>query len=212
MSAVKKWNAATAHARQVRLRKQGLCLICGQRPLVTGTRCSVCRDKQYARIEKRAQRLRAAGLCAHCGKRRTRNRSKCRHCQQRENQRSRECAAQRLAQGLCQHCGQRPVQADRKCCATCLEKERLADRQKYRRDHGLPLDLPKFGMRPPKKVYFHPETGQPISRKYAWQLAQKAKGLCIKCARQAVRAGLCRHHWRYQSERNRAHSVARKKA
>ena len=48
-----------------------------------------------------------------------------------DRERHRRRAADRIARGLCPRCGARPMAPDRRLCAECAEKKRVAERARY---------------------------------------------------------------------------------
>lgn len=54
---------------------------------------------------------------------------------------ARKTISQRMAAGVCITCSGSEL-ADRFRCAGCAEKNRTANRNRYRKKHGIPLDAP----------------------------------------------------------------------
>jgi len=105
-------------ARKLRLRKAGLCYVCGL-CLANPNMCLDCAAKHQALVKARRARLKADGLCVSCGARRTGHATFC----EAHHRSSRESVkikiARRRAHGLCS-CG-KPARPGRFSCARCAQ-------------------------------------------------------------------------------------------
>lgn len=64
----------------------------------------------------------------------------------------------------------------------------------------------------PSTIILHMAGDKPISRQRRWQIAQKAKGMCMYCSQpseQGYDSGLCRKHRDMNTERQRERKVSR---
>lgn len=108
------------------LKAQGLCPLCGKRPLISGqAKCERCRD-QFRRYQKKYHdQRRTQNLCLDCKKPvATSDNAYCPECIGRRNQYKHHRIEQRKAQGLCIDCGISPAKKERVRCADCLSKKR----------------------------------------------------------------------------------------
>jgi len=112
------------HRKRVAARtEQGLCPRCGATPPAPGRAiCGNCAEKKRLADRARAARRRAAGIPRH------KDPDKARAAERR---RYRRRTAQRLERGLCPKCGRSEPEPGRSLCASCAERQRRYDRDRY---------------------------------------------------------------------------------
>ena len=155
------------HRRRVAARAAvGLCVRCGRkRAAESGRTCDECRLKRRLADRERAAQRRAAGIKRVRGP----------EARKAEYRRVRERAGDRLARGLCAKCGRQPNEPDRRLCAECAERQRRADRERYRKASAQ--GKPYGGRNPEAKR----RTARQRARKR--QQARRESSLCIRCGK-----------------------------
>lgn len=112
--------------RKERLLAAGLCVACGQRPLVNKTLCVACREKQRKCAKKSAAtrnaRYKHKGLCRNCGREPEFGKQFCSVCRESHKKASEKKWNDRMEQGLCPRCGKRPLKYSAKTCEICTIK------------------------------------------------------------------------------------------
>ena len=145
---------------------QGLCPRCGRQAPAPGRAvCDPYAEKRRIADRGRAAKRRAAGI----------QRVRDPKARQAEYQRARARAADRLAQGLCTRCGRHPHEPERRLCASCGERQRQRDRDRYARGRDAG-EL--YGGKPVASKRRHARR-----RTRQRQRARRAAGLCIRCGR-----------------------------
>ena len=92
-----------------------------------------------------------------------------------EYRRARRRAEDRLARGLCVRCGRRPNEPERRLCADCAERQRRADRERYREASAQGR---LYGGKAPGTKR---RNARRRSRKR--QRARRESSLCIRCGK-----------------------------
>lgn len=155
------------HRRRVAARQAaGLCVRCGrEQPVDGGRTCGTCRLKRRRADRARAEKRRAAGI----------KRIRDPKARRAEYRRARQRAADRLALGVCAKCGRFPHEPDRRLCAECGERQRRADRERYRKAsaQGRP-----YGGR-------NAESKRRIARRRTRkrQQSRRESSLCLRCGK-----------------------------
>ncbi len=143
---------------------QGLCPRYGNKPPVPGrSLCGKCGEKRRLADRARAAKRRRAGI----------KRVRDAETRKAEYQRARQRAEARLARGVCAKCGRDPHEPGRRLCATCGERQRRRDRERYAKARAA--NRPYGGR--------NPETKRAHARRRTRnrQRARRAAGLCIRC-------------------------------
>ena len=135
-------NDRERHRRRTEQRAaRGLCPRCGKRQPQSGrSQCAVCLEKRRAADRIRARQRKAAGI----------GRVRDPEARKAEYRRARRRADGRVAQGKCARCGRHPHEPDRRLCATCGQRQRRRDRERYAkaRDAGAKYGNAEKGLMP----------------------------------------------------------------
>ena len=162
-------NDRERHRRRTeRRRAQGRCTRCGRNSPQPGrSQCEGCLEKRRAANQRRAGQRKAAGI----------KRVRDPVARKAEYRRARRRADERVAKGNCARCGQHPHVPDRRLCATCGDRQRRRDRQRYdkAREAGL-----KYGGR---DVGGRRNLARRRSRKRRHD--RRNASFCIRCGRRA---------------------------
>ena len=149
-------------------RAQGVCTRCGHdKPQPGRSQCEACLGKRRAADQRRAKQRRAAGI----------KRVRDPEARKAEYRRARLRADERVAQGNCARCGWHPHEPDRRLCATCGDRARRRDRERYARAREAGL---KYGGR---DVGARRKLARRRSRKRLQ--ARLHASLCVRCGRRA---------------------------
>ncbi len=155
------------HRRRAEHRRaQGLCPRCGRNAPDPGrSQCAVCLEKRRAADRLRAGQRKAAGI----------KRVRDPKARRDEYRRARRRADERVAQGTCARCARHPHEPDRRLCATCGERQRWRDRDRYAkaRDAGS-----KYGGRD-----VHARRRQARRRSHKRRNDRRRAARCIRCGR-----------------------------
>ncbi len=142
----------------------GLCTRCGRTgPAPERRLCAPCNEKRNRAGRARDARLRAEG----------KPRRDAATARAAARKRDRRQADERRAAGICVRCGTAPAVDGRKCCETCLERRRAADRARYAAGKAAGL---KYGG---ANAGAKRRAGRARSRKR--QKARAEAGLCVRC-------------------------------
>lgn len=137
-SEVKKSNHARRVAAQRQIRKErGLCVTCGNRPLVTQNHCEVCGPRSVQHAIRRNKAATAAGLCAQC--KQTSVVAPTRTCDRCRKRKRDYMAAVRIARresGLCVRCGKAPSTDALYRCSACKQHKNT----QYKKEREQMLD------------------------------------------------------------------------
>ena len=154
--------------RTERRRALGRCTRCGKnRPESGRSQCAVCLEKRRAADQRRARQRKAAGI------RRVRDPE----ARKAEYRRARRRADERVANGNCARCGRQPHVPDRRLCATCGDRQRRLDRERYARARKAGL---KYGGR---DINARRKLARRRSRKR--RQARRDASLCVRCGQRA---------------------------
>jgi hypothetical protein len=127
--------------RRDRLKAEGTCVDCGQKPAVRKSRCEEHAAKHDTLVKARRLRLLAEGICTGCGREPSRETCEwCDRCFARQQGGYRRRYRARLKSGLCVECGKGPPEGGRLRCQGCLKKHRdLAKKypEKYQHDRAV---------------------------------------------------------------------------
>ena len=143
---------------------RGLCPRCGKRAPAPGLGvCDPCAQHRRAADRVRAEQRRAAGI----------KRVRDPKARQAEHQRARTRAEERLAQGVCAKCGRHPPEPDRRLCASCGERRRRSERERYAKARAA--GRPYGGKDPQTRRRQARRRGRTLQR------ARREAGLCLRC-------------------------------
>ena len=162
------------HRRRIAKRAAlGLCRRCGAHPVAPGrATCDPCSEKRRAADRVRAEKRRQAGI----------KRVRDPEARKAEYRRARQRTEDRLARGICSKCGRRPNEPDRRLCATCGERRRQREHERYAQARAAGL---AYGGKNPTA-----KRAQARRRTRNRQRARRKSSLCIRCGRRPpVKAG-----------------------